>query len=65
MKKSHERTQPVYHVTEFLAPELMGMDFAIEQGAIAEAMLRAGFKSVRSFTKRSEIGEMDVDIGRK
>jgi hypothetical protein len=43
----------------------MGMDFAIEQGAIAETMLRAGFKSVRSFTKHSEIGDMDIDIARK
>jgi predicted O-methyltransferase YrrM len=62
---TNERTKPVYHVTEFMAPELMGMDFAIEQGAIAQAMLRAGFSSVRSFTKHSEIGDMDIDIARK
>jgi predicted O-methyltransferase YrrM len=60
-----ERTKPVYHVTEFLSPELMGVDFAIVQGEIAEAMLKAGFKSVRSFTKKSDIGDMDVDIGRR
>jgi cyclopropane fatty-acyl-phospholipid synthase-like methyltransferase len=60
-----ERTKPVYHVTEFLGPELMGNDFGFDQGTIAEAMLRAGFKSVRSFTKQSDIGEMDIDIGRK
>jgi hypothetical protein len=41
------------------------MDFALEQGAIAEAMLRKGFRSVRSFTKQSDIGDMDIDIGRK
>jgi len=63
---TNERTKPVYHITEFLAPEMMmGMDFAIEQGAIAEAMLRAGFKRVRSFTKHSNAGDMDIDIARK
>jgi predicted nuclease with TOPRIM domain len=55
----------VNHIIEFLSPEMMGMDFAIEQGEIAEAMLKAGFKSVRSFTKHSDMGEMDVDIARK
>jgi predicted O-methyltransferase YrrM len=60
-----ERTKPVNHITEFLVPEMMGTDFAIAQGEIAEAMLRSGFQSVRSFTKHSSMGEMDVDIGRK
>jgi predicted O-methyltransferase YrrM len=60
-----ERTKPAYHVTEFLGPELMGNDFGLEQGVIAEAILRTGFKSVRSFTKLSVIGDMDIDIGRK
>jgi trans-aconitate methyltransferase len=60
-----ERTKPVNLVMGFLAPELMGMDFAFEQGAIAEAMLHAGFRSVRSFTKQSDIGDMDIDIARK
>jgi predicted O-methyltransferase YrrM len=62
---TNERTKPVNHIIEFLSPEMMGMDFAFEQGEIAEAMLRTGFKSVRSFTKHSDMGEMDVDIGRK
>jgi predicted TPR repeat methyltransferase len=53
---TNKRTLPVYHVTEFLGPELMGNDFAFEQGAIAEALLRKGFKSVRNFTKQSDIG---------
>jgi trans-aconitate methyltransferase len=60
-----ERTQPTNHITEFLLPEMMGADFAIAQGEIADTMLRSGFQSVRSFTKQSNIGEMDVDIGRK
>jgi hypothetical protein len=43
----------------------MGADFAIRQGEIAEAMLSVGFKSIRSFTNISSIGDMDIDIGRK
>lgn len=60
-----ERTKPVDHITEFLSAELYGMDFAIPRGLIAEAMLRAGFQSVRSFTNQFDFGEMDIDIGRK
>ena len=60
-----ERTQPVDIITGFLIPEMMGADYAIAQGEIAEAMLRSGFRSVRSFTKRSSMGEMDVDLARK
>ena len=60
-----ERTKPVYHTSEFLMPELMGMDFGIEQGEIADAMLKAGFKTIRSFTRYSEMGNMDIDIARK
>jgi SAM-dependent methyltransferase len=60
-----ERTKPSYHVIEFLSVGLMGMDFGMDQGEIADAMLRAGFKTIRSFTKHSEIGDMDIDIARK
>lgn len=62
---TEERTKPALRITEFLIPEMMGADFAIAQGEIADAMLRAGFASVRGFTKRSSLGEMDVEIGRK
>ncbi|XHH07633.1 MAG: methyltransferase [Candidatus Bathyarchaeia archaeon] len=61
----NNRTQPVSHITEFLLPELMGMDFALEQGKIAETMLRVGFRSVRSFTRHSDLDDMDIDIARK
>ncbi len=60
-----ERTQPVGILSEFLVPQMMGADFGIDQGEIADAMLGAGFQSVRSFTKLSSAGEMDVNIGRK
>lgn len=60
-----ERTKPVEHITGFLSVELCGGDFAIPQGLIAEFMLKAGFQSVRSFTLHSDVGGMDIDIGRK
>jgi hypothetical protein len=60
-----ERRKPVYHVTEFPGPEIMGMDFSFAQGIMADTMLRAGFQSVRRFTIQSDIADMDIDIGRK
>jgi predicted O-methyltransferase YrrM len=60
-----ERTKPSYQVTEFLFGGLMGMDYGIDRGAVADAMLRVGFRSVRSFEKYSEIGGMDVGVARK
>ena len=60
-----ERTMPVNYISGFLIPEMMGADFAIAQGEIAEAMLRNGFRSTQAFTKLSGIGEMEVTIGRK
>jgi hypothetical protein len=53
------------HVTKFLSPELIVMDFAIEQRDIAETMSCPEFKSVRSFKKHSDMDKMDVDIARK
>ena len=60
-----ERTKPASHITEFLAVELTGGDFALPQGLIAQTILDAEFQSVRSFTLRSDVGDMDIDIGRK
>ncbi len=60
-----ERTTPADAIAEFLVPEMMGADFAFVQGEIAESMVRCGFQSVRSFTKRSGMGEMDIDIAIK
>ena len=59
-----ERTKPVNLIAEFLLPEMMGADFAIPQGEIAETMLRNGFQSAWTFAKQSSIGEMEVTIGR-
>lgn len=60
-----ERTKPATHITEFLAFELYGGDFALPQGLIAQTMLNTGFQSVRSFTLQTGVGDMDVTIGRK
>jgi predicted O-methyltransferase YrrM len=60
----NEHTKPANLIAEFLIPQMLGADFGIAEGEIAEAMLRVGFQSVRSFTKNSSVGEMAVDIGR-
>jgi hypothetical protein len=44
---------------------LSGQDIYFNQGFIADAMLRAGFKSVRSSTLDTIWGPMDLDVGRK
>jgi len=43
----------------------MGQDIGLDQGFIADYMLRAGFKSMRSRTLDTPIGPMDLDIARK
>ena len=43
----------------------MNRDVFFEQGEIADAMLRCGFRSVRSRTIQAPMGEMDLDIARK
>jgi predicted O-methyltransferase YrrM len=61
-----ERTAPELRVLEsVVAQSLMGQDFYFDQGFLADAMLRAGFHSVRSRTIDSSWGPMDLDIGKK
>lgn len=62
---THERTQPevmLGHLSFALTSE---DDFVFDQGEIAEAMLGAGFKQVRSRTIGAPMGAMDLDIARK
>jgi len=40
-------------------------DFSLDQGFVAEAMIRCGFQSVRSMTIETPMGAMDLDIARK
>ncbi len=60
-----ERTKPMNHITGFLAVELCGGDYALTEGVIAQTMLDAGFQSVRSFTLKADVGDMEITIGRK
>jgi predicted O-methyltransferase YrrM len=62
---THEQTQPdvmLDHLGDALRAE---RDLTFEQGQIAEAMLRCGFRAVRSRTIGTPMGEMDLDIARK
>ncbi|OEU82298.1 MAG: methyltransferase [Desulfobacterales bacterium S5133MH4] len=60
-----ERTNPCEMVLGMLSSALMGQDMGLDQGFIADTMLRAGFQSVRSRTLETPMGPMDLDIGRK
>jgi predicted O-methyltransferase YrrM len=61
-----ERTKPGSLVLGSLFSGLKGEDMGLlDQGFLADAMLRAGFKSVRSKTAYTDWGEEDIDIGRK
>ena len=62
---THERTKPDFVVISMLPMALVGQDMCFDQGEIADSMLRAGFKSVRSRTLESPWGTADLDIGRK
>jgi len=60
-----EGTKPVEMLLEHLSMLMSGMDFRLHQGFIAEAMIRAGFKSVRSLTVQTIAMPMDMDIAQK
>ena len=62
---THERTKPEIMVITWLSMALKCQDMDFDQGFIAESMLQAGFKSVRSHTLDTPMGPMDLDIGRK
>ncbi len=66
---THEKTSPPAMVISWLATSLQGCDMSFEQGVIADAMLGAGFVSVRSRTlndvEMEAFGPVDMDIARK
>ncbi|MBN2560933.1 MAG: methyltransferase [Phycisphaerae bacterium] len=64
---SHERTKPATLVNAMLAHSLAGDDLTFDVGEIAQAMLRAGFRSVHSRQVEGGCwhGPAVVDIGRK
>jgi SAM-dependent methyltransferase len=60
-----EQTQPAM-ILEWLGGLLSTVqDFRFEQGELADAMLACGFRSVRSRTLQTPVGQMDLDIARK
>ncbi|RZN41345.1 MAG: methyltransferase [Methanosarcinales archaeon] len=62
---THERTKPDSMVLSMMPFALKGQDMRFDQGAIADSMLRVGFRSVRSRTLATDWGPMDLDVGRK
>ena len=60
-----ERTKPEIMALSWLPMVLMGQDMGLDQGVIADSMLRVGFKSVRSRTLDMPMGPMDLDVGWK
>jgi len=60
-----EKTKPEKMMLGWLTAELLGRDLSFSQGEIADSMIRVGFRSVRSRTMDTPMGEMDLDVGRK
>ena len=63
--QTHERTKPESTVLSLLSMTLMGQEIEIDQGYVADSVLRVGFKSVRSRNIDTFMGPMELDIGRK
>jgi len=62
---THERTRPPVMVATMLSAAMFGPDPTFDQGEIAGAMRRAGFRSVDSQTVPTDIGPIDLDIARR
>ncbi|WP_347488747.1 methyltransferase [Desulfoscipio sp. XC116] len=62
---THEKTKPEIMVLGWLPAAMTGCDMAFEQGFIADAMIRVGFKSVRGTTVDFPMGPMDMEVARK
>jgi trans-aconitate methyltransferase len=60
-----ERTRPKEMIMGTLMTALYGNDVGMSEGAIAGAMIKAGFASVQSRTVMTPLGEMVMDIARK
>ena len=62
---THEGSKPEISVLSILSMAMAGYDTGFDQGFVADSMLRAGFKSVRSRTLTTPWGPMELDIARK
>ncbi len=62
---TYEKTKPDTMLGHIGIEMKSGTDSSFEQGEIADAMIRAGFRTVRSRTLNTSVGDMDMDIARK
>jgi SAM-dependent methyltransferase len=62
---THEHTKPDTMLGHLADQLTTGIDFSLDQGAVAESALRCGFRWVRSRTMETPMGPMDMDIARK
>jgi len=62
---THEGTKPRDMTLGMVSTALMGLDMGLNQGFIAESMLRCGFRSVRLQTIDVIVGPWELSIGRK
>lgn len=62
---THERTRPETLVVNNFPYALMGQEFGMERGVIAESMRVAGFSSVVSRTVDTPMMPLDLDVARK
>ncbi|BBO76514.1 O-methyltransferase [Desulfosarcina widdelii] len=62
---THDQTRPAVMLGHLGDSMREDRDLSFEQGQIGDAMLRCGFRSVRSRTVRTPMGELDLDIARK
>ncbi len=61
----HEKTKPDTMLGRLAVTMMKGNDTSFDQGFLAEAMLRCGFRSVRSKTLHTPMGALDMDIACK
>lgn len=62
---THEHTKPEIMLGHLAGAMRTNIDFSLDQGFVADAMIRCGFQSVRSMTIETPMGAMDLDIARK
>jgi hypothetical protein len=62
---AHEHTKPETMLGHLADQLKIGVDFSLDRGFVADAMIRCGFRSVRSCTIDTPMGAMDMDIAHK
>jgi hypothetical protein len=62
---THEHTKPENTVLGLLSLALMGQETVFDQGYVADSMVKAGFKTIRSRIMDSFMGPMELDIAKK